>query len=291
MKGNERRSTRDGGSRGIAAWLHENRDEILKQVVAGLIVAALIAGVGLMFAVSSVPLFVLVVALPLAIVFGAYWNARSQRRQKRIPDFLLPEIEKGVRLRSYFEQMRHLLERGLGEGIDLEQELLVKPARLIEELTGRRIHLLVFEPVESENGPSWQIRFRAGISDGECREFEVPLHDSYIALKLRRGGTDMVFRLDDMHVSQGSTRAPGADVDAFQRAGFRVVKFVRSEIPSSMNEVTSCLVLLSREKDLPNGTEDAVLMLLSRFINIHFELTGMGEQVKAAERRISELEL
>jgi hypothetical protein len=290
LKGNERRSTRDGGSRGIAAWLHENRDEILKQVVAGLIVAALIAGVGLMFAVSRVPLVVLVIALPLAIVFGAYWNARSQRRQERIPDFLVPEIEKGVRLRVYFEQMRHLMERGLGEGIDLEQELLVKPARLIEEMTGRRIHLLILEPTGTESGSTWNIRFRAGISDGECREFEVPLRDSYIALKLRRGGTDMVFRLDDMHESQRSTRAPGADVDAFQRAGFRVVKFVRSEVPDSPNEVTSCLVLLSREEELPNGTEDALLMLLSRCISIHFELTGMGKQVKAAERRIAELE-
>jgi len=273
----------------MVAWLRDNRDEILKQVVGGLLVAALIAGVGLMLAVDEVPLLVLAGALPLAAAIGIEANSRRQRRQEHVPDYLLPEIAKGERLRAYFEQMRHLLEMGLGGGLaDPEQELLVKPARTIEEVTGKRVQLMVLEPVVSEGVPTWRVRFKAGISESESREFEVPLHDSHIALTLRRAGTDTVFRLDDMHNPEPNTLAPGADVEAFQRAGFDVMKFVRSEVPRSPNEVTSCLVFLSREKDLPGGTEDANLTLLSRYINIHFELTGMGERVRAAERKLSE---
>lgn len=299
MEGNTEGSTGRNEAREPVAWLDRNRDEIARQTAVQLVVTGVLAGLGLLLAgltlffaspSTSIPLWIVGILGPAVLALGGALGFFYSRRRHRPPAYLVKAAQDGERLKAYFEQVRSVLEQGLGDDLeDPEQQLLVVPAQIMGDMLGFPVQLALLEPVRPDKGkPSWQVRYQAGFSERECRDFEVPLKESFIAWMQPRWKPDEVFEVTDLPEEVAKTFAPGIDMVAFDRAGYRVLKCVRSETPSTEADVTSCLIFLSRDP-LINGTEDAYLMMLSRLITSHFERKGTEELDRPVKGRRSDL--
>lgn len=288
MERNHKQAAGPRGLRGFFSWFFDNRGGILRDVFGGLLAAVVLAGVGRLAQIDlsggKVPLWAAAAGVLTAFVGGA----TVRRLRRPAPSRLEQAAADGLKLRAYMEQLRGVLG-GLGSGLEnVEDELLLEPAKLIEEMAGIDVRLAIFEPRRAEEGEAhWHVRYRAGISQRECREFEVPLKDSYLAWIQPQWAPDEVFRLPDLREQFSSTVRAGKDLEAFVGADFRVLKCVRIEQPEPVR-VGAWLVLLSKEKIPFNGIEDSYLVFLSHLLSIHFQLTGMTERLEALERKLGD---
>jgi len=290
MERNHKQAGEPRGLRRFFGWFFDNRGGILRDVFGGLLVAVVLAVLGRLAQVDlsggRIPLWAASAGVLVAFVSGA--AVRRLRRPARAPSQLERAAADGLKLRAYMEQLRGVLG-GLGTGLEnVEDELLLEPAKLIEEMARIDVRLAIFEPARTEEGEAhWHVRYRAGISKRECREFEVPLKDSYLAWIQPQWAPDEVFRLPDLREQFSSTVRAGKDLEAFVRADFRVLKCVRIEQAEPV-KVGAWLVLLSKEKIPFNGIEDSYLVFLSHLLSIHFQLTGMTERLEALERELGD---
>lgn len=256
---------RRGGSHGRAlGWLSRNRDEILRGVFIGLLVAGIVAVlVGVAgLAGSRIAAWVLVPVAAAAVVAGRLIGRRGRQPPSRPPQ--PPNARELKKLSAYVESIAAICHRmQLGELEDAERELLIVPARLLEQQTGGSVQLAAFVPAEDETDEaSWSLPCGAGISRSECREFEVPVRDSFLArMQSRWGPSEKVVVIKDLQ-AQGSRKA-GADLEAFARAGFQMLRCFPFGFATEADRPRACIVLLSREPGDFSGFDDLYLVLLS----------------------------
>jgi hypothetical protein len=287
MSGSQKGPSQGRGLRKLGRWLSANRGGMLVDVLAGLLVAAVVWGVGVLAEVDfggGVPAWAALGALLVAFVAGDLTRELRRRKRDRSKGRLERAAAEGEKATAYMEQLRASLKEGLGAGLDLEGELLLRPGELIEETTGVTVQLAILVPVDSEAVPRWHVLHRSGISQRESREFEVPLQSSYLAWIQPEWKPDEVFYLDDLHEKFAST-ARARDIEGFVRAGYRALRCVRIE-PAEPAPISACLLVLSKEEIPGNGLEDSYLSSISRHLSAHFELVGMTKRVEALERKL-----
>jgi hypothetical protein len=209
-------------------------------------------------------------------------EGKIEQAQAEVAD-LEPHRDIRVRIESYAEQIRLLLSRGLGTGLeDVEEELLAEPAKLINKMTGLEVRLSVWEPVQFEDGQEgWRISHGPDHTDRECTSFSVPLDASWIAYMQKQRPDDAVFGLSDLDSKPGVT---GDDVSALRRARFRSLlcsRVATGPLTGQRRENTSCLVALAREPHAFSTVESRYLQFLGRLLSLHFQITDLMQQVDA----------
>jgi hypothetical protein len=193
---------------------------------------------------------------------------------------LEPHRDIRERIESYAEQIRLLLSRGLGTGLeDVEEELLVEPARLMEEMTGCKVHLSIWEPQDSGGETRWAISHRADHSDRECNNFSVPLDASWIASDQKLRPDDAVFGLSDLVAKQN---VPGDDLIELRKAGFKALlcsRVATGPLTGRRRENTDCLVALAKEPGAFSAVEGRYLQFLGRLLSLHFQITELMARI------------
>jgi hypothetical protein len=205
---------------------------------------------------------------------------KIERAQTEVAD-LKPHRDIRIRIESYAEQIRLLLSRGLGTGLeDVEGELLAEPAKLINKMTGVESHLSVWEPAKLADGKDgWQISHGPDHTDRECSSFSVPLDDSWIAYTQKQRGDDAVFGLSDL---SSRTDVTGDDIAALRNARFRSLlcsRVATGPLTGRRRKNTACLVALAREPNAFSKVESRYLQFLGRLLSLHFQITDLMEQV------------
>jgi uncharacterized protein YneF (UPF0154 family) len=202
--------------------------------------------------------------------------------QKEVAD-LEPHRDIRLRIESYAEQIRLLLSRGLGTGLeDVEEELLAEPAKLINKMTGVEVRLSVWKPERLDDGQEgWRISHGPDHTDRECSAFSVPLDSSWIAYTQKQRRDDAVFGLSDLASRADVT---GDDLSSFRKAGFRSLlcsRVATGPLTGHLRkkENTACLVALSRQPKAFSTVESRYLQFLGRLLSLHFQITELIEQV------------
>jgi hypothetical protein len=195
------------------------------------------------------------------------------------------EIEKLMNYMNYFANVSQHLQ--LGQLEELELELLSRPAGLMEQENGGTVQLAVFLPVEAKDRePYWHLPYVARISPSECRELEVPLHESQLARSQETWEPEeKVMVIAD--VQERRWRKSGADFGALAQAGFRMVRYLPFGPPGT-DRKRACIVVLS--KDLENGftgVDDFFIMFLGTLLSMHPLLSEQARR-HSEERKSSE---
>jgi hypothetical protein len=280
MRLSQQDSRREGESQGQErSWLSRNRDQLAVGVLTSLAVTGVLAAIG---AGGLVWIIVLGAVLLAALSYLAGSLSARRRPPPPPPQPPTPPLSQSAavdelnKLTTYAESIADIYYALLqGELDDVETQLLTRPGRLIEQLAGGSVQLAVFTPFEPEQGEgSWHLPYAARISGSECREFEVPLKDSYLErLQARWQPGDKVLTVRDLQAP--STRRAGADLEAFAKAGFQVLQCFPYG-PRARGKSRPCLVLLSREPGDFTGVDELYLMLLGSLLGFHALLTGQA---------------
>ncbi|HEX3240582.1 MAG TPA: hypothetical protein VHR18_10665 [Solirubrobacterales bacterium] len=304
--------------RASGAWLDQpertRRESLLIGIVGTLLVTAVFAVAGLALAgfalvdlSGEVPVWIAVSFGVLALALGAVGGPLAVRRYYHVPRHRLETLEEELRqaegqvekardeiadlkphrdirerIESYAEQIRLLLSRGLGTGLEnVEEELLVEPARLMEEVAGCRVNLSIWEPETASDGSKrWRISHRADHSDRECNAFGVPLDASWIASDQKLRPDDAVFGISDLVAKKD---VPGDDLTALRREGFKALlcsRVATGPLTGHRRENTACLVALAREPRAFSQVEGRYLQFLGRLLSLHFQITDLLEMVQ-----------
>jgi len=260
-------------------WLSRNRDELARDVLAGLLVVGLPAAAGIILGAGEMVAIAVLVAI-VAFAAGVLIARRPQQPPPAPQEPGAREMEKLTSYVEFFSPAFHLLQ--LCKLGDVEAELLIRPARLLEQLNSGSVRLAVFAPVETKDSePYWHLPYVAGISGSECREFEVPLKDSHLAqMQASWEPSDKVMVV--WNLQEQRWRKAGADFEAFAQAGFRMLRCFPFGSPSAEGTSRSCLMLLSKERGTFSGSDDIFLMLLGALLSIH---SLMAERARLSSER------
>jgi hypothetical protein len=282
MRGSQQNAGRRDQDHGQArAWLPRHRESLALGVLAGLVVAALTTAIGLILGAGT-PVIIIASVAVVAFASGAAIGRRTQQPSAHAPELAavqlpdLPQLSGAkdvAKLSSYSDFFAPALDRlQMGQLDNVEAELLIRPARLLEQWNSGSVQLAVFEPAEGKDREAlWHLPYVAGISPSECREFETPLEDSYLAQRQGRWETrDNVIVARDLQEERW--RKAGADFEAFAKAGFRMLRCLPFGATSSAGNRRPCLVLLSKESKESatfSGADDFYLRLLGALLSVH----------------------
>src|SRR4051812_9591748 len=250
-------------------WLSRNREPLARDLLARILFAAFVLVIGILLGAGTLVLGAGLIAL-VAFAAGALLGRGSAAARQ------LASAEESERLTAYIEAFSPAFYRlEVGEFENGEAELLTRPARLIDELTGVRVQLAVLPPAESKDDEAhWRVPYVAGISPSEWKEFEVPLKDSYLAQMQRRW--DPRDKVTTYDLQEPRWRKAGADFDAFAQAGFRMLRCFPFGPRGSGETPRPCIVLLSKEPSALSGVDDFFLMLLGALLSHHALLAELA---------------
>jgi|GEM_PF-6203245 len=295
MGGSQQNNGRRNKGHQAREWLSRTRDDLASNVLANLMVLAIPVVIGLVLGAGLQAAILIFVAVA-AFSAGRLATRRRHQPPENVAGLEVDDVsdespnlgaEDVAKLTSYFGLVTPALSRlEMGRLDNVEAELLIRPARLLEQWNRGSVQLAVFEPGEGKDGEAcWHLRYVAGISRSECREFEVPLKASHLAQRLVRWEPrDGVFVASDLR--EDRWRKAGADFEAFAEAGFRMLRCLPFGAPSSEGK-RSCLVLLSKESKATGtfgGADDFLLKFLGTLLSMHSVLNGGASSVSEEGR-------
>ncbi|MGN6257543.1 MAG: hypothetical protein ACTHN3_07315 [Solirubrobacterales bacterium] len=283
---------RDEGNGPRRGWLSRTHDEISGQVVAGLLVAGIVLGATRLVGVSiDSQLIVEAIFFVAGMLIALLASALVARRRRPAADQPQPETNSAQhppdasethKLEAYVEFFAATSNQmQLGELDDVEQDILIKAVRLIEEKTGRRsVQLAACIPVESAHREAhWRLPYSAGISRSECRELEVALKDSDLAKVQKHWELGDRVLLFDLQAQR--SRKAGADFEALAQGGFRTLACFPFGFATERGKVRPCIVLLSKESDPFDESDENCLILISVLLSID----SIIEQIRLGSER------
>jgi hypothetical protein len=232
------------------------------------------------------PSWLVAALLALALGFGAglgtlvargwVFGPKVASLQSQI-DELEPHRDSGLRVASYAEYLRVVLEHGLGDAdFDVDAELLTRSAELIERSIGTKLYLSLWEPVLEGGGDTrWRLTHRRDHTNGECDAMEIRLKDSWIAHMQELGGDEPVFHIVDLSID----RSPGKDRSTFRRLGFKSLMCHRAGTGPTEAQHLPCLVVLSKEARVFSEVDYHFLHFVGSFLGLHREIATLKQQL------------